>query len=169
MLDYENPTQPIFKLTWSTTVMSADRVRSRFWDVFDSTGRSCRSAVTQPISDQSGYSALVTRPIFGSVGLQCRPDPTGLRSDLNIIKPDSTGLSSTRYCNIQTLQIAVNITIYILLDVMGILIATRFVINCPLHRIMWPRITTMAQLDSIGKLDYENRARSIFKLTWSTM
>jgi len=95
--------------------MSADRVGSRFGD---------------------GCSAFVTRLIFRSVGLQHRSDPTGLGSDLNIIKPDSTGLSSTRHCNVQTLQIAVNITIYILSDVTEILIATRFVINCPLHRIM---------------------------------
>ena len=145
--------------------MSAGRVGSRFGNVSDSTGRSFRSTVTRPISDQSGYSALVTWPIFRSVGLQCRPNPTGSGSDLNIIKSDSTGLSSTRHCNIQMLQIAVNITIYTLSDVTGILIATRFVINCPLHRIMWLRIATIAQPDSTDWLNYENPTRSTFKLT----
>ena len=52
-------------------VMSAGGVRSRFWDVFDSIGRWCRHIVTRPISDRSSYSGVVTRPIFGSVGLQC--------------------------------------------------------------------------------------------------
>ena len=149
--------------------MSTDRVGSRFGDVSDSTNISCRSVVIQSISDRLGYSALVTRPIFRSVRSQRRPDATGLGSDLNIIKSDSTGLSSTRHCNVQTLQIAVNIMIYTVSNVTGILIATRFVINCPLHRIMWPQIATMAQPDSIGKLDYENWARSMFKLTRSTM
>ena len=51
--------------------MSAGRVGSRFWDVSDSTGRSCRHIVTRPISDRSDYSGVVTRPIFVSVSLQC--------------------------------------------------------------------------------------------------
>ena len=51
--------------------MSAGRVGSRFWDVSDSTGRSCRYIVTRPILDRSDYSGVVTRPIFVSVGLQC--------------------------------------------------------------------------------------------------
>jgi len=78
----------------SEAVMSAGRVGSRFWDVSDSTGRLCRRIVTRPILDRSGYSGVVTRPVFRSVGLSPQPDPTSSRSDLNIIKPDSTDLSS---------------------------------------------------------------------------
>ena len=74
-----------------TAVMSTGRVGSRFWDVSDSTGRSCRHIITRPISDRSGYSGVVTRLIFVSVGLQCQHDPTGLRSDVNTIRSDSTG------------------------------------------------------------------------------
>ena len=109
--------------------MSAGRVRSQFEDISHSTGRSCQSAVTQPTSDRSDYGALVARPIFRSVGLQRRPNPTGSGSDLNIIKSNSTGLSLTRYCNIQTLQIVVNIMMFMLLDVMEIFITAQFVIN----------------------------------------
>ena len=149
--------------------MSVGRVGSRFGDVSDSTGRSYRRAVT--------------RPIFRSVHLQCQPDPTGSGSDLNIVKPDSTNSGSdsninsvtqptwwsTRYCNVQMLQIAVNITIYTLLDVTEILIMMGFLINCPLHRTMWLRIATMAQPDSTDWLNYENPTRSIFKLTRSIL
>ena len=71
--------------------MSAGRVRSRFGDVSDSTGRSYRSTATRPISDRSGYSALVSRLIFRSVRFQVQPDPTGSGLSLNIVKPDSTG------------------------------------------------------------------------------
>ena len=49
-------------------VMSTGRVGSRFWDVSDSTGRSCQHIITRPISDRSGYSGVITRPIFRSVG-----------------------------------------------------------------------------------------------------
>ena len=65
------------------SVISAGRIVSRFENVSDSTNRSYRHAVTQPISDRSSYSAVVTRPIFKSVGLQCQPDPTGSGSGLN--------------------------------------------------------------------------------------
>ena len=109
--------------------MSTGQVGSRFGDVSNSTDRSCRSAVTRLISDQFGYSALVTRPIFRSVGLQRRSDPITLKSDLNIIKPDSTDLSSIRHCNIQMLQIGFNIMIYILPDAMRIFITAQSMIN----------------------------------------
>ena len=75
-------------------VMSTGRVGSQFWDVSDSIDRSCWRFVTRPISDRSGYSEIVTRPIFRLVGLRPQPDPTGLRSGLNIIKSDSTDLNS---------------------------------------------------------------------------
>ena len=146
------------------SVTSAGRVGSRFGDVSDSTGRS--------------YRCAVTRPIFRSVRLQCQPDPTGSGSDLNIVKPDSTNSGSdsninsvtqptwwsTRYCNVQMLQIAVNIMIYTLLDVTGMLIMMGFLINCRLHRTMWLRITMMAQPDSTNWLNYENPIRSISEM-----
>ena len=42
-------------------------------------------------------------------------------------------------------------------NVTKILIMTRFVIDCPLHRIMGLRIAAMAQPDSTHMLDRENR------------
>ena len=153
----ENISVQSFKRQWtSRSVMSASRVRSQFGDVSDSTGRSYRRAVT--------------RPIFRLVRLQCQPDPTGSGSDLHIVKPDSTDSGSDsninsvtrptwrsiRYCNVQMLQIAVNITIYTALDVTKILIMMGFLINCPLHRTMWLWIATMAQPDSTDWLNYEN-------------
>jgi len=128
--------------------MSVGQAGSRFWDVSDSTSRSCRHVVTRLISDGSSYSEVVTRPIFRSVGLRHRPDLTGSGSGLNIIKPGSTDLSY-------------NIT--------EILIAMQFVINCPLHKMMWFRIAMTAKPDSTDTLKYENRAQSIFKLIRSTM
>ena len=96
-------------------VMSTGRVGSQFWDVSNSTGRSCQCVVTRPILDRSSYSGVVTQPISRSVRLQHQPNPTDSGSSLNIIKPDLTDLSY---------------------NVTGILIATQFVINYPLHRIM---------------------------------
>ena len=63
--------------------MSAGRVGSRFENVSDSINRSYRHAVTQPISDRSSYSAVVTRSIFNSVGLQRQFNPTSSESGLN--------------------------------------------------------------------------------------
>ena len=73
-----------------SVIMSAGQVRSRFGDVSDSTSRSYQSTAIQLISDRSGYSALVSQPIFRSVGFQVQPDLTGSGSGLNIVKPDST-------------------------------------------------------------------------------
>ena len=82
------------------TVMSAGRVGSRFWDVSNSTGRWYRRVVTRPISDRSGYSVLVSRLIFTSVGSQHRPDLTGLGSSLNIINLTRPIWHLTRHCNV---------------------------------------------------------------------
>ena len=46
--------------------------------------------------------------------------------DLSIVQPDSTDFDVG---NIQLLQIAVNMMIYMLLDIIEILIATQFMIN----------------------------------------
>ena len=67
--------------------MSAGRVGSRFWDVSDLTGRLCRYVVTRPISDRSGYSGVVTRPVFKSVGLPLQSDLTGSGSGLILLNP----------------------------------------------------------------------------------
>ena len=68
-------------------VMSAGRVRSRFWYISDSTGRSCRRVVTRLISDRLGYSGVATRPVFRSVGLRPQPDLTSSGSGLILSNP----------------------------------------------------------------------------------
>jgi len=144
--------------------MSASRVGSRFGDGSDSTGRSCRSAVTRPISDRSSYSEVVTRPIFRSIGLQRPFDPTDWGSGLNGLDRFDIRL------DIVTNQCFWSGFVTVVRDnVMEMLIAARFLINCPLHRIMWRRIATVIQPDSTDRLDRKNWTQLIFKLTRSTM
>ena len=147
------------------TVMSAGQVGSRFRDGSDSTGRSCRSAVTRLISDRSSYSEVVTRPIFRSIGLQCPSDLTDWGSGLNGLDRFDIRLDIAR-----TNQWFWSGFITVVGDnVTGMLITARFLINCPLHGIMWCRIATVIQPDSTDRLDRKNRTRSILKLTRSTM
>jgi len=141
--------------------MSAGRVRSWFWDVSDSTGRSCWRVVTRPISDRSGYNGVVTRPVFRSIRLLPSSDPTGLGSGLNIVKPDSTGFKYYQArldrfdCRFDIVTDKSVFLIWICNDnVTGILIATRFVINCPLHMINCPS-------HNFGSLQWPNRTRPI--------
>jgi len=145
--------------------MSAGWVGSRFGDGFDSTGRPCQSTVTWPISDRSSYSEVVTWPIFSSIGLQHRSDPTHWGSGLNRLDQFDIRLDivTTNQCFWSGFITVVgdNVTL--------MLIAIRFLINCPLHRTMWLRITPTAQLNLTDWLNYENPTRPMFKLTRSTM
>ena len=117
---------------WDQAVMSAGRVGSRFEDGSDSTGRSCRSTVTRPISDRSSYSEVVTQPIFRSIGLQRPSDPTDWGSGLNRLNR-----FDIRFDIVTTNQWFWSGFITVVGDnVTGMLITARFLINCPLHRIM---------------------------------
>jgi len=145
--------------------MSAGRVGSQFGDGSDSTGRSCQSAVTRPISDRSSYSEVVTRPIFRSIGLQRPSDSTNWGSGLNGLDRFDIWLdivmTNQCFCSGFVIVIGDNVT--------EMLIAAQFLINCPLHEIMWRRITTVIQPDSTDRLDHKNWTRSILKLTRSIM
>ena len=130
--------------------MSAGRVGSQFGDGSDSTSRSCRSAVTRPISDRSSYSEVVTQPIFRSIRLQCPSDPTDWGSGLNRLDRFDIRLDI-----VTTNQCFWSGFITVVGDhVTGMLIAVRLLINCPLYEIMWRRIATVILLDEWCMLLY---------------
>jgi len=123
----------------SQPVMSGGRVRSRFAVGSYWTGRSYRRIRTQSISLSVALQHFVTRPIFRSDFTFGQPDLTWLKYYQAQVDRLDAQLDIVMYKRSKSGAKTMIHTLQDIRDVTGILITTRFVVNCLLHIFGSPR------------------------------